>query len=435
MRVQSTGREATTPPQLIDTILRALLVGFALLISIPLVSLAADGGWPPERTVPVLFLLVAMLTVLMRWPAAVPLLATLAALAVSIPAGADPPTPAPKMLLGVVGFLIVLRFRSRSAIPITAAVMLAYVGYTVLVGPSSAVWASLDDAVLVAVLTLTGTVFVGVLVDNSESMQHLRNERLSAELSTSFDDSLATVAASTRRLLHDEVIGTLTAIADHRAPAHACTPCSSDARLRRDCALVADALASARLTSTRVAGPLGQLVSDVGGHGPVEVALGGGPRVHLDAEQADAVGRALAEALRNVARHAGAAVATISWRIEDAEVQLQVVDDGPGRLLVIEHPYVCAACFVRIRSSGLGSRVARHHRRASHLGTDQQRWHLAHHDVAVDSGAGSAQPRYNPSVGPPGDTAGHCRSAVTGDARNRACARRQWLACSSLHMG
>lgn len=317
-------------PHRLDFIFRALFSVFAFSVSVALVSLAAEHEWPAGRVVPLLLIVVTMVLVLLRAPVALPLIALLLGLVTSILVAEEPNPGAPGLFLGVMSFLIVLELRKRVAIAWLGALAVAYVGFTLSFGPAGYGWAAVDDTVLTVGLWLVGAVFVDALLRSGEAVSKLRSERIEGELALGFARTNNTITATLRRVLHDEVIGTLVAVADHRPTGTAQEPCPIDDRLRSDCGRVAASLATQGATERHAGGPLADLVEDLDRQTPVVLQVQGDASVRLSAVQADAVGRALGEALRNVARHAATPAAVVRWHVENGEVCLRVADQGPG---------------------------------------------------------------------------------------------------------
>ena len=135
---------------------------------------------------------------------------------------------------------------------------------------------------------------------------------------------MAEAQANTRRLLHDEVIGTLTAAADYRGQGRL--------EVLRACEHIVELLSLRRYRSEASPVSLADIVREAARDATLTVRTGENlSAVMLTGETAEAVRRALREAIRNVSRHAGVDEATVpTWWSQGGHTYLQVTDSGVG---------------------------------------------------------------------------------------------------------
>ena len=306
----------------LETVVRSLFTAFALINLVPLVTHTAAASWPWGYTVPLSLTGTSVVLVLLRSAPFLPLTLMLLALAVAIPFAPAMPPSFPRILLGILAFVVVLHYRRRRVIRLYAWIVTTYVIESALLGAPGLWKPALDDAVLSSALVLTGANLFAVLVGNVLALDRVRQERIAFEMGSSLDSVNLAAVARTRQLLHDEVIGTLTAISDYRG--------SAPFELVDACRRVEELLDQDRELALPKERDLTELVS--------ESAHGIGLRIHrgetvsqvLSADQASAVSRALREALRNVRRHAQVEEVTINWWREGKQCHLQVSDSGRG---------------------------------------------------------------------------------------------------------
>ena len=313
----------------LEQVFRLIFGVFAFGCVVPLLSLAASDGWPAGETVPVLLLLVATGVTVLRWPPLLALLTMAAALVVAIGAAASAAEPAPRLLLGVVGLLLVLHCRLPRLIALLLPILVCYVALSSVIGPPGLGSAAVDDAVLVAALTLPAAVFVGVIAATVATLDRVRAERIEAELASSLESAGSEALTSSRRLLHDEVIGTLTAVADYRG--------RGEPEIVRACGRIADLLSNGHHHRDDTHQSVPDMVAEAAADAGLTIRIGASRSVTaLDPQRADVVRRALREVLRNVRRHSGVLEATVSWWHADGHSQLQVTDAGVGTGQVVE---------------------------------------------------------------------------------------------------
>lgn len=315
----------------LDFLFRLFLALFAAFISAPLVAWAAADDWSVHRVVPLLLLVFTVILVLLRVHFLVPIVTSLSALCFSVLTAPGDEVIAFRQILGLVVFILVVELRGVVAIRWLACVAVGYVGLVRWLGPEGYGWAAVDDVVVTAGIWSAGALFVDELLRSRERVAAAQDELTQTELTSRFARTGDQVIATLRRILHDEVIGTLAAVADHRATRspgrQSCPSCQT---LQEDCGRVAHLLADGGASVVSQAGSLHELIEHCRRLSPVSIEVVGQQGVPLDHAQADAVGRAVAEALRNVGRHAGASAAQVDWRLEKGEVCLRVTDDGGG---------------------------------------------------------------------------------------------------------
>lgn len=310
----------------LDVILLATFAAYAVVGLVPVALTVADVRTSDLAWVPVVLATVATVATVMRWPRIVGLSLIGTATALSIVLPDESLRGAPRILIGFVGFLLVLHFSRRvvnRAFPVVAVV---YIGLHLLARPSVTWGASLDDAVLSGSLTLTGAVFVSVLSTTLSRLDDVRGDRVRYELDQTFRVTAARVTEDGRHLIHNEVIGTLSTVANYRGV--------GAAEIRAACGRVAELLRRDLSSDLREHGggiALGDLVARASAETMVHVTVA--PAAEdplLDKDHAVALDRAVREALRNVRRHAGVDEATVEWVRDEGDWRLTLTDSGAG---------------------------------------------------------------------------------------------------------
>lgn len=309
--------------QRLDALLRILFAVFSVVGLVPLTSSVVDSsGWSVEL-LPIVLTLLTTVATLVRWPAVIGVVSLGAALVASIVLPGDGLDGAPRILLGVLGFLLVIHYSRERVNRLFAVVAVSYVGLHVAAQPRRTWLTAVDDAVLSASLTLTGAVFMAVLVATLTRLDAVRAERVRQELDETFDATAARMTADARHLIHNEVIGTLSAVANYRGV---------DAeRIREACRRVGRTLSADDTDDGEDGATLSSLVARAAAESLVRVTIEPhtlDPR--LDTAQFVALDRAIREALRNVRRHAGVTEASIGWQRDEDSWQLLVTDHGAG---------------------------------------------------------------------------------------------------------
>jgi len=278
-------------------------------------------------------------------------------------------------LLIVLGLTVGIEGHAGRAI---AMVLLGSAGHTIMaLTYGDALMLNLQDVVLASVLALAGAAFMGALTGAATALDiaETANVRQEGVVVRRAADLAATTA--NQRVLHDDVLGILNLIAEG---------IGQPDRVRRqaEAALAAIREAVGTLDNPGEAGAtspvpvpsppesLRQLLERVCAAAPLGVRLVAPRRLatELTHGQADALVRALSEAIRNAARHAGVAEVDIEVTPEPAGVTIAVVDlgngiapgtsEGYGTRHSIRLPVETIGGVVDISSSPRGTRVALH---------------------------------------------------------------------------
>lgn len=154
-------------------------------------------------------------------------------------------------------------------------------------------------------------------------LDEVRLRRVEAESEHLIREAETASDTNFKRLIHDELIGTIRAVAD--------THVGDERLVRHACLSAIESVTAARGSMSESTLPevvswceersRVRLVTDLGDSQALPV---------LPPSQADAVRRALGEALRNVARHSGVQEATVRARLEADWFTLEVIDGGRG---------------------------------------------------------------------------------------------------------
>lgn len=304
-------------------LLRVLFTVFSLGGLVPLLLAVKDSTASSGALLPIVLTFVTTAATLMRWPAVIGVVSLGIALAASIVLPVDGLDGAPRILLGFFGFLLVIHYSRDRVNWLFTIVAALYVGLYVAAQPPHTWLAAVDDAILSGSLTLTGAVFMTVLVATLSRLDEVRAKRVRQELAKTFEGNVARVAADGRHLIHNEVIGTLSAVANHRGV--------NAEQIREACRRVGDALSGDSPDEGGDGSTLGGLVARAAEDSLVRVIVEPhelDPR--LETAQIVALDRAIREALRNVRRHSGVTEASVGWRHYEDSWQLQLTDRGSG---------------------------------------------------------------------------------------------------------
>lgn len=308
----------------IRLVVRVLIAVFVAAIG--LVGAATGGGEAGVKVLLVLLLAGVIVLVLSGRAPALPYLLlsmALVLLTVSPDLGVRPAN-----ILSIASLLLVAARTTRfvlAALPLMGAAFVivgALAGYPVDI--------ALDDAVVTLTPSLAASVFLTAVVGNAMREDQIHQERLRTEVATSYESARRTAADSTRQLLHDRVLGVLSLLQLEKP--------QQPVRIREICRRTAAALHASAWESPPKTDVRGQsTVADVVAEARDAVGLivrcnatGETMRQELEPHVAAAVTRALAEALRNVQRHAMTDRADIDIQSSGDTWRLVVHDDGVG---------------------------------------------------------------------------------------------------------
>lgn len=151
----------------------------------------------------------------------------------------------------------------------------------------------------------------------------------------------AAAVGQAQRVLHDDVLGTLAFIAGGQvrdvgtARSYCRRTAASITRILGTTALADETPSGAPRRDGRTTASYGDLLARIVELAPVTVAVEAGPDDvaaigGLPQPRADALERAVMEALRNVSKHSGRSSATVTVRSDRHRVQVVVRDDGVG---------------------------------------------------------------------------------------------------------
>lgn len=305
----------------------ALFVAFAGMMLIPVAALASEAGWPVGAAASVLVCVAAVVLVGSGAPGRVTMPLLVVAVGLSVVGGVEGAPSTSQFLLATLALLLIIETGRWSPL-LFAGVAVVYVAGCVLFGPSGIGLRALDDAILALSVVAAGSIFFDVLVDAGDRLAIARDERIASEHDADLETSQVAVAARSRGLLHDDVIGTLTRIADFGD--------LGSQTLLLSCARLRDTLRVGAAGLETVGRPdkapfdLAALVDDVTLVTDLRVLVKPGPVLIPSAAQAYGVRRALGEALRNAERHARVDLVQVSWDVSPRAVKLSMVDHGVG---------------------------------------------------------------------------------------------------------
>jgi hypothetical protein len=268
----------------------------------------------------VLALLVGIAVVLARGPWFVTAVLLGAAVVVSTFATTSD-SVAPGFLLGVLAFGLVVDLPFSRAVRIIGTACVVYVSLRSWHHGLPGLTSALDDAVLVAALNATGSAFVSTLVRNVGEADRTHAARVDAELEESMERAVRHDLSSTRQVLHDDVIGALSAVMDGQA---------APDKIRAACHRAAIALEQATPSEPSHDSSLRSVVTTAALEATVAVDELDAEDILLEPEVAGAVLRSLREVLRNAARHAGVDRVAVSVAVTGGEVVLTAHDRGVG---------------------------------------------------------------------------------------------------------
>ena len=220
----------------------------------------------------------------------------------------------------------------------TAVVLFGAAGHTVMSRVyGEALVLNLQDVVLATVLAFAGAAFMGALTTAATALD--RAEAANAHQESVLLLRAAELAATTshQRVLHDDVLGILNLIGEgagqpERLRSQADAALTEIRRVMGTTAGTTEPGVNLPLRAVRPPESLRQLLDLVSAAAPVEVHVHAPRRLSVDFTdtQAAAVERALSEAIRNSARHAGVTEVGIEVRQDPAGVTLTVFDRGAG---------------------------------------------------------------------------------------------------------
>lgn len=305
----------------------ALFAAFSTVVMVPVVAITAEAGWPWESSGVVATCVAGVLLAGAGAPKHVtlPLIGLATAASVLTATGSAPPFQ--HFLLGIFGFLLIVETR-RSAPMLFACTGVLYVIESVLFGPPGIGMRALDDTVLGLAIVGAGSVFFDVLANAGARLETARVARLAAEHDADLMNSQVAVTARSRGLLHDDVIGTLTRIADFGE--------LGSQALLVSCKRLVSTLGSSTtfpcMSGQSEGGPrdLATTVEDLALGTHLRVIRKAGPLLMLRPDQDHAVRRALGEALRNAERHSRVDFVQVEWEVSARSARLSVVDNGVG---------------------------------------------------------------------------------------------------------
>lgn len=225
-------------------------------------------------------------------------------------------------LFGVFGFAAAVELRLKaSALTVVGSALLV----VLLSWWTSAIelTATLDGLALVIALTVTGSGYLTTFVRRVSRLDDVRLLRVEAEAEYRIRQAQEASDSNIRRLLHDELLGTIRAVTDADGdPVPVVT---------RACHEAIAAVASARQSIAE--STLAEVVAWCVDRSRLRIDYSAADLARdavLTPSQAEAVRRALAESLRNVERHAGVADATIRSSADEDWFMLEVTDAGLG---------------------------------------------------------------------------------------------------------
>lgn len=289
--------------------------------TIVIMVFGASSGRPDESAVVSIAALSTGVVLLMvdtwPWARALALAVALGAVAVATSGG-----PTPANVLSVIFFNLVVSRTTRSLTVLLPAVAASYV--VVMSLTDHDVSTAIDDSILALPPALGASVFLTSVVRNVERSDRLHEERIRIELAGSFDSAARAALETVHQLLHDRVLAALNSIISH-APAER-------TRLREYCGQVAHDIQGPPELLEGTA-TIRTVIDQARDAVPLEVSVQlapDGADVALPSGTAAALHRAVGEALRNCARHAGVAVATVRVKTSGPVSSLTVSDTGRG---------------------------------------------------------------------------------------------------------
>lgn len=237
--------------------------------------------------------------------------------------GTQPPElHLPVQLLTCVG-LVVLFLNTRRAGWIMTWIALGYVVLSAWAHGSTGFSLALDGVCLAVPFFWAAQRFVLVLDHRLDDLDAAHAERVNAELDTGFGGLREAVVRQRRRLMHDDLIATLTTLSRPGS-----VPAATVQQTCRDLAEQIDDLDSdVHPQEPDLVAALRREASRSG----LEVELSGPPLASpVEPTVLAALRRATAETLRNVRRHAGVSEARIEWAQRDDRIIVTVGDRGRG---------------------------------------------------------------------------------------------------------
>lgn len=315
---------APTPSVVMTALRRAAGVYTACILTAWLVAPFASYAAPARGALLALTTLAAALAVVgwfrrPPWPLTAATL--LAGLALYLAARLTTPAPAPALLALLLGYLllVVAALIPRHQIVVGAVVAVPVVWVELTRPATTATAQAVGPAVAIAVAALLMLPLANRIGDR---LARTAEERVRAERGAAEEEGRLAAHREAQAILHDEVLAALRTVASPDVDRAAATAGAASAWN----ALVATAEPVqtgsrdlvAALRSLRVPGLRVRFTGDVAG-----------PLV-LPSRVAQALRRATAEALRNVARHAGVSQATVQVLAQPDGARVEVHDSGRG---------------------------------------------------------------------------------------------------------
>lgn len=314
--------------------LRVAFLPFSLMVCVPLVLIDAEGGWPVLEYLPLLLALVAVVATLSGASLWFAQWLLMGACAIAVMATKEAPRSEPRMFLGLLGFVVLLRYRRQAGLAFLP-LAIAYVALGAAPDVHGLALSNLDDAVLSFSMLAAGALLIGFFEDRFDQLGAARQGRIDAKINASYASAWDEALSMSRALLHDDIIGTLVAVGNARGCETSHNSIRASCRRLRDRLLTLNPRAVDTLRVTEVAPAavtsLTALVDDIRRDVRLIVpATEMSPVPPMPPVIATAVRRGLLEALRNVERHAGVPAAEVQWSTVGQQAHLFVIDRGRG---------------------------------------------------------------------------------------------------------
>ncbi|MBR7744177.1 hypothetical protein KC207_12860 [Phycicoccus sp. BSK3Z-2] len=220
-------------------------------------------------------------------------------------------------------FNLVATVKTRALAAVLPPTAVAYVALEWAAGRSPLV--AVDDALLTIPAALALSLFVSALVSNLHRADQLHEQGVRARLSTTFSLASTSAANSMHQFLHDRVLAVLGLVVSH-AP-------EDRPRIADYCRSVAETIEGQPGWEDPPASSVADLLESVLADSPLPLLVVPGSRPEderLDPPVARALRRAVAEALRNCARHSGSDQAQIRFESSASHATLVISDEGRG---------------------------------------------------------------------------------------------------------
>lgn len=189
---------------------------------------------------------------------------------------------------------------------------------------------ALDDVVLVGGVVLAAAALRRIGAETMVTADRTYNAALEASVRAQLSAADENAVRSAHRLLHDEILGALAAVAAHSgADAHRLR-----SRVADVVAAVGMGIETAAVGRARGGTPLPEVLAGLAATSRLHVALDTGRNApswpRLTDAQVGVLRQVVGEALRNVERHAGVASASLSAECAFGSFRVTVDDDGEG---------------------------------------------------------------------------------------------------------